>query len=248
MEEALNIEYKPQKINGKYYYVNRSKYLVVRYTDDFVVLCKTLKDAKEVPHLLKEYLKERDLTLAPDKTRITHIKDGFDFLGFNIRCYKRQDKNRVLVKASKDSINSFKKKIKDIIRKSYPWNLKESITKLNYLINGTGNYWRMGSNKKLFSKMDNYIYELWMRQIKRWYNNKSVSWMVDKHFKMSLHPNYNDKWTFTDHKTNCQVNKMYWIRIDYPNCIKYKATPFDSNFDEYYEKINSKSPFQSPYG
>ena len=66
---------------------------------------------------MKEYLKERDLTLAPDKTRITHIKDGFDFLGFNIRCYKRQDKNRVLVKASKDSINSFKKKIKNIIRK-----------------------------------------------------------------------------------------------------------------------------------
>lgn len=58
----------------------------------------------------------------------------------------------------------------------------------------------MGSNRKLFSRMDNYIYELWMRQIKRWYNNKSVSWMVDKHFKISLHPKYNNKWTFTDPK------------------------------------------------
>lgn len=88
MEEALNIEYAPQKINGKYYFLNRSKYVVVRYADDFVVLCKTLDDAKEVPPLLKEYLKERDLTFVSDKTRISHIKEGFDFLRFNIRCYK----------------------------------------------------------------------------------------------------------------------------------------------------------------
>ena len=248
MEEALKIKYKPQKIKGKYYYVNHSKYVVIRYADDFIVLCKTLDDAKAVPSLLNEYLEERGLTLSPDKTRITHIKDGFDFLGYNIRCYKGQDRNRVLVKASKQSIKSFKRKAKNIIQNCYPWNLEESITKLNYLINGTGNYWRIGSNKKLFSKMDNYVYELWMRQIKRWYTNKSVAWMVDKHFKMSVHPSYNDKWTFTDPKSGHQVDKMYWINIRYPNCVKYKATPFDSEFDEYYKKLNSKTPFQSLYG
>ena len=133
------------------------------------------KKLKELyPDLLDDYLNERGLTLASDKTRITNLYDGFDFLGYNIRCYRGKDRDKVLIKASNDSIKSFMHKAKVIIRNCYPWNLEESITRLNYLINGTGNYWKRGSNKKLFSKMDNYIFRLWMRQIKRWYPNKST--------------------------------------------------------------------------
>ena len=72
------------------------------------------------------YLEDRGLTLAPDKTQITHISDGFDFLGFNIRSYKGSDREKLLIKASKDSIKSFKAKAKDIIRMCYPWNLEQS--------------------------------------------------------------------------------------------------------------------------
>ena len=248
LEDALNIKYKQKKTHGKYYYNNISKYVVIKYADDFVILCKTLEDAEDIYGLLDDYLEDRGLTLAPDKTRITHIKDGFDFLGYNIRCYEGQDRDKVLVKASKDSIKSFKNKAKYIISRCYPWNLEESIIKLNYLINGTGNYWRIGSNKKIFNKMDNYIYELWMRQIKRWYPNKSVKWRVKKHFKESLDPNHNDKWTFTDPKTDSQVDKMSWINIKYSRCIKYKATPYDVEYDEYMEKHKSKTPFQCLYG
>ena len=247
MEKALNIKYKPRKIKGKYYYVNTSKYVVIKYADDFVVLCETLKDAEAVYGLLDDYLEERGLTLAQDKTRITHIKEGFDFLGYNIRCYEGQDREKVLIKASKDSIKSFKTKAKDIISKCYPWNIEESIIKLNYLINGTGNYWKIGSNKRIFKQMDNYIYELWMRRIKRWYPNKPVEWRVKKHFKMSTHPGHNDKWTFTDPKTGLQVDKMVWIKINYHYPIKYKATPYDSEFDEYFNQRTNKTPFQCLY-
>lgn len=248
MEEALNIKYKPHKHNGKYYYTNPSKYVVVRYADDFVVLCRTLEDANAVYDLLDEYLNERGLTLASDKTRITHINDGFDFLGFNIRSYRGYDRDRVLVKASKDSIKSFKRKAKEIIRKCYPWNIEESIIKLNNLINGTAHYWRIGSNKDIFNTLDDYIHELWMRQLKRWYPNKSVGWRVNKHFKESLLPNHNEKWIFTDPNTNCQVDRMFWIKIWRHRCIKYKATPYDSEYDEYLEKYKSKTPFQCLYG
>lgn len=87
-----------------------------------------------------------------------------------------------------------------------------------------------------------------MRQIKRWYPNKSVKWRVKKHFKESLDPNHNDKWTFTDPKTDSQVDKMSWINIKYSRCIKYKATPYDVEYDEYMEKHKSKTPFQCLYG
>ena len=119
--------------------------------------------------------------------------------------------------------------------------------KLNYLINGTGNYWKIGSNKRIFQQMDNYIYELWMRRIKRWYPNKSVGWMVNKHFKMSTHPGHKDKWTFTNPKTGLQVDKMSWIKINYHYPIKYKATPYDSEFDEYFKQRTGKTPFQCLY-
>jgi len=248
MEEALNIKYKLRMIHGKEYYTNPSKYVVVKYADDFIVLCRTLKDAEAVYSLLEDYLEDRGLTLAPDKTQITHISDGFDFLGFNIRSYRGSDREKLLIKASKDSIKSFKAKVKDIIRMCYPWNLEQSIIKLNYLINGVGNYWKMGTNKKLFSKMDHYIYELWMRQIKRWHPNKSVRWRVNKYFKMSKHPGHNYKWTFTDPNTGIQVDMMYWIKIKYPRCIKYNATPYDSEYEDYFNEIKSIKPFEYLYG
>ena len=195
----------------------------------------------------KGWLEPSVSTLAPDKTRITHIDDGVDFLGYNIRCYKGQDRDRVLVKASKDSVKSFKIKVKEIVRKCYPWNLEESITRLNYLIKGTGNYWRIGSNSDLFKKMDNYIYEILLRQAKRWYPNKPVKWIVNKHFKESFHPKYHWKWTFTNPDTESQVDRMSWIKIKYSRCIKYKASPYDVEYEEYLNKRYSKTPFEYLY-
>ena len=80
MENALNIKYKRYKRpNGTYTYKNVSKYVVVRYADDFVVLCKTKEDAENVVKLLENYLNDRGLTLSPEKTLITHLKRGLTF-------------------------------------------------------------------------------------------------------------------------------------------------------------------------
>ena len=249
MEEALNISYRKKKYgNGGITYVNTSKYNVIRYADDFIILCETLEDANAIYNLLEEYLKERGLNLAPDKTKITHIKDGFDFVGYNIRCYKSHNHNKILTKASNESIKSFKKKAKNIIRNCYPWNIEESIIKLNHLINGTGYYWRIGANKSLFAKIDNYIYELWMRQVKRWYPKKSIKWIVNKHFKTSNHPQYKWKWTFTDPTSGYQVDRMSWIKIKYPFIMKYGATPYDYRFDKYFQKESSRTSFECLFG
>ena len=61
-------------------YINKSKYVLIRYADDFVVLCKTKKDALKVYELLEPYLEKRGLTLSKEKTKITHLSEGFDFL------------------------------------------------------------------------------------------------------------------------------------------------------------------------
>ena len=92
------------------------------------------------------------------------------------------------------------------------------------------------------------MYEILLRQTKRWYPNKSVQWIVRKHFKESLHPKYHWKWTFTDPNTECQVDRMSWIKIKYHKCIKYKATPYDVEYDAYIERRYSRTPFQYLYG
>ena len=86
----------------------------MRYADDFVVLCRTKKDAYAVYDKLKNYLLERGLTLAEDKTLVTHIRDGFDFLGFNIRCFKKETGDKVLTQPSKDSFKKLCSKVRDI--------------------------------------------------------------------------------------------------------------------------------------
>jgi len=87
MEEALGVtyDYRGQLIG---------KRAVVRYADDFVCFCETREDAEQVQKILVEWLKERGLTLSEDKTRIVHLTEGFDFLGFNIRHYPAPQTSR----------------------------------------------------------------------------------------------------------------------------------------------------------
>jgi len=80
MEEAIGVKY---NCRGEI----RGKRAIVRYADDFVCFCETEEDAKQVQQILRGWLKERGLTFSEEKTRIVHLREGFDFLSFNIRHY-----------------------------------------------------------------------------------------------------------------------------------------------------------------
>ena len=84
---------------------------LVRYADDFIITGRTEEALVEIKPLVMEFLKERGLTLSEEKTKITHIDDGFDFLGYNIRKYK----GVLLIKPSKKSLKKFMQKIRGII-------------------------------------------------------------------------------------------------------------------------------------
>lgn len=80
----LKEKYKANYVNGKLYY---PKVNLVRYADDFIVTADRKETLLEIKEMLTTFLKERGLTLSEEKTLITHISDGFDFLGFNVRKY-----------------------------------------------------------------------------------------------------------------------------------------------------------------
>ncbi len=92
--------------------IHADKIHFVRYADDFIVTgsSKDLLQHKVKP-LIEDFLKERGLELSEDKTVITHIDDGFDFLGFNVRKYK----GKLLIKPAKSSIKRIKKTVRDYL-------------------------------------------------------------------------------------------------------------------------------------
>jgi RNA-directed DNA polymerase len=82
--------------------------IVVRYADDFVLLCESKEDAHRAKYEVSNWLAQRGLQLSEEKTRIVHITEGFDFLGFNVRHYKdpfTKTGYKLLIKPSVKAIN-----------------------------------------------------------------------------------------------------------------------------------------------
>ena len=131
MEEAIGVkyDYRGQLIG---------KRAVVRYADDFVCFCETREDAERVQGILVEWLKERGLTLSEEKTRIVHLTEGFDFLGFNIRHYPAPKTSRtgwkLLIKPSKESVQEMRTKLKILWEKAHGTNVQTVLGQFNPVI------------------------------------------------------------------------------------------------------------------
>ncbi len=109
MEGALGVRYnKRGEIGGRR--------ALVRYADDLVVFCETEEDAQAARWDLRDWLAERGLRLSEAKTRIAHLSEGFDFLGFNVRHYRSPKTTRsgykLLIKPSKASVKKLREHLK----------------------------------------------------------------------------------------------------------------------------------------
>jgi RNA-directed DNA polymerase len=122
----------------------------VRYADDFVILCKTKPEAEKALELVRIILAEMELEISPEKTKICHFSEGFDFLGFTIKS------RSVQIRAK--SMEKFKNSIRDITTRSHNLDRKV-IEKLNRVIRGTVNYFgtKFSTMNTLFFKLDRWI-------------------------------------------------------------------------------------------
>lgn len=152
-----------------------SKYSVVRYADDFLVFCQTREDAEKGINSIKEWLKPRGLELSQEKTRITTIQEGFDFLGFTARVVptkKNKSGLKVLITPSKKSVLHIKDRLRDEWIALAGHNVKAVLTKLNPIIRGWANYFRPEVSSRTFAKLDRYNFIREVRFIKRTHPNK----------------------------------------------------------------------------
>ncbi len=132
------------------WFLDQQEIKFVRYADDFVVLCKTKVEAEKALDLVRSFLNDMELEVSPEKTKICHYSEGFDFLGFTI-------KHRSVTMRTK-SMEKFKNSIRDITTRSH--NLcTEVIEKLNRVIRGTVNYFgpKFSTMNSSFRQLDGWI-------------------------------------------------------------------------------------------
>ena len=207
----------------------------VRYADDFLVtgISKELLE-KEVKPLVEQFMSERGLTLSPEKTVITHIREGFDFLGQNVRKYKAGKRDKLLVKPSKKNVQAHLEKVRDIIKKNKALPAGKLILLLNPIIRGWAQYHQHVVSKKIFNSVDDAIYQLLRRWAKRRHPKKSKTWIEKKYFTTIGGNN----WVFYGEVDGRKYYLMDATSILIKRHVKVqgKANPYDPGWESYYEK------------
>lgn len=236
MERMLKEKYKAEYTQDRLYC---PKVNCVRYADDFIVTADKRETLEEIKYMLVEFLGERGLTLSEEKTMITHISEGFDFLGFNVRKYN----GTLLIKPSPKSQKRFTEKLHEVVfSKNKAVAQQKLIEDLNPVLRGWGNYYSGVVSKTTFSKIDHIL----TNQLKRWsyrrHTNKSRKWIKDKYFiKVG-----NRDWIFGFKYKDCEKDAIFTIMklADIPIRrhvkVKCEANPYDPTWNAYFLKRKQK--------
>jgi RNA-directed DNA polymerase len=209
---------------------------LVRYADDFIITGTSKEQLRhEVMPLVAQFLKERSLELSREKTRITHIDDGFDFLGQTIRRYPC---GKVLVKPSRKSVRTFLDKIKETLRDAGSWTAGELIQRLNQQIKGWTMFHRHVASKHTFNRVDRRIFHMLRCWCRHRHRGKSWTWINRKYFRASGHRH----WIFTGTLLNSKgkeipIPLMEAGRVAIRRYVKIRqdANPYDPQWELYLE-------------
>jgi len=213
----------------------QNKVNLIRYADDFVITGATKEVLEEAKTVIEEFLKERGLSLSPEKTKITHIEEGFDFLGWNVRRYD----GKLLIKPAKKNVQTFLRKIRATIKEAKTEKQETVIARLNPIIRGWANYHQNQVAKETFSKVDHVIWKQLWQWARRRHPNKPLKWIKDRYFvRQGRHD-----WVFGTTVAD-ENGKERFVRLarasDTPIRrhikIKGEANPYDPEWEVYFEE------------
>jgi len=234
LEAILKKAFRPRRVNGKRYSpaVN-----YIRYADDFIITGQS-KDIleQEVKPRVREFLAQRGLQLSDEKTKITHIEEGFDFLGANLRKYK----GKLLTRPSKRNGKAFLDKVRAITRSNKQAKQADLIALLNPLIRGWSLYHQHAAACKTFSKMSHMIWISLWQWCKRRHPHKSPIWIKNKYFKRIGRRD----WVFGVQNKKSTPESSGMIKLYYPTDTKIRrhvkikgaANPFDPQWTDYFKE------------
>jgi len=201
----------------------------VRYADDMVVLCHSQEQAEQVKAQLAEWLAPRGLAFNEEKTKIVHLSEGFDFLGFNVRRYR----SKLLIKPSKAAVRRLRERLAASMRMLRGGNAMAVIATLGPIIRGWAAYYRTVVSSRLFRWLDNYVWKLLYKWSIWRHKNKPKRWIVGRYFG-KFNKFRNDRWVFGDHDTGAYLVKFSWTGIERHIPVKGAASPDDPALAAYW--------------
>jgi RNA-directed DNA polymerase len=210
----------------------QAKLHLIRFADDFVITgsSKTLLREDIEPGVVA-FMTERGLSLSAEKTKLTDIEEGFDFLGQNVRKYN----GKLIVKPSQRSIKAILTKIRRTIKANPCTSAGHLVSLLNPLIRGWANYHRHVVSKKVFSRIDHEVVAALWRWAKRRHRDKSAHWIKAKYF--------GHDWVFNgqvkdEDGSKRKVSLFRAVEVPIKRHVKVKAAanPYDPEWEYYFEK------------
>ena len=205
--------------------------VLVRYADDVLALCHSREQAEHVKQRLARWLEPRGLAFNEAKTRITHLDQGVDFLGFEIRRYR----GKLLTKPSKDALRRIRKRLTEEVTALRGANADAVIARLNPIITGWAAYYRIGVSKRAFNTLDAHLWKLAWKWAGLSHPNKPTRWIIARHFGM-FNPARQDKWVFGSRETGFYLRKFAWTKIVRHRMVAGRASPDDPALTGYWDQ------------
>ena len=233
IEDLLNREFRRVWKDGGIF---NPKVNFCRYADDFIVTGAAPEILnEEIRPMLEAFLSERGLHLSEEKTVVTHIDTGFDFLGCNVRKYS----GKLLIRPSKAGTKAILAKVRGIIRQNRAASQDDLILRLNPVIRGWANFHRHNISSQFFNYVDAQIFHALWRWAKRRHPHKGVRWIARRYF----HPIGGRSWTFASRRRRPD-GSFVWDALEYASDTKIvrfpiingEATPYDERWSLYFEE------------
>lgn len=236
LEPELRAHFPKHTKQGKVAKVN-----LVRFADDFIITGSNPDLLQErVKPLVVSFLRQRGLALAEHKTHLTHIEDGFDFLGQHIRKYN----GKLLIKPSAKNVHTLLEKVRALIKANRSSTAGHLIQQLNPIIRGWALFHRHVVSKQTFCRVDHHVFRALWRWARRRHPSRSKEWVRQKYFGGSQ----KRRWAFTGfiQDSNGQQRPV-WLaaatNVSIRRHIKVRsaANPYDPQWESYFEqRIDAK--------
>jgi RNA-directed DNA polymerase len=209
--------------------------ILIRYADDLVALCHSRDEAEQVKARLAAWLAPGGLVFNEDKTRIAHLDDGYDFLGFNVRRYS----GTLLIKPSKAALQRIRDRLSAEVVDLRGSNAAAVIAKLNPIIRGWAAYYRGVVSSEAFASLDLHMWKLTYKWAKHTHPKKSKHWVASRYFGR-FNRSRQDRWVFGDRESGAYLTKFAWIKIVRHQMVPGRASVDDPALSEYWAARRSK--------
>ncbi|MHB8289116.1 MAG: group II intron reverse transcriptase/maturase [Acidimicrobiales bacterium] len=227
MEAAAGVRY---RLNGKQAGETMpGSPVLIRYADDLLALCTTKEQAEGVKARLAEWLAPKGLTFNEDKTRVVHLDEGFDFLGFTVR----RQSGKLLIRPSKAALRRHRQRLRAEMLSLRGANAAMVLQRLVPIVRGWATYYRSVVSSEMFSALDRYLWKLTYKWAKHSHPRKPKRWIVNRYFGR-FNKSRGDRWVFGDRDSGAYLVKHAWTKIVRHQMVKGKASPDDPTLAEYW--------------